>query len=113
MASEESKLQREILEQLDKFPFVVWAYITTSGLVKGWKGGAIRIKPIGKDDILLDILGQLKDGRLFSIEVKTPGNEPTKEQQAMIDKINGNLGVAGWADNVKDALWIVEQGWMM
>jgi len=110
MASEESKLQREILEALDKHPAVVWGYITTSGLMRSYRGNTkIQTKPINKDDVLLDILGQLKDGRLFSIEVKTPGNNPTEDQHKMIDKINSAGGVAGWTTNVIGAFSIINE----
>ena len=104
----EKEIQKEILKSLDKHPYVVWAYITTAGVVKGHTGGRpFRIGPNG----LLDILGQLADGRLFSIEVKAPGKKPTKEQYTMIDRINNNGGVAGWADNVTDAFLIIDKAW--
>jgi len=106
----EKKIQHDILEKLDEHPYVVWAYITCAGVVKGYTGGRpFRIGPNG----LLDILGQLKDGRLFSIEVKIPGKEPSEDQQKMINKINRDMGIAGWADNVEDAIAIIEQAEML
>lgn len=106
--AKEQEIQKKILAELDRHAFVSWAYITCAGTVKGYTGGRpFRIGPNG----LLDILGQLRDGRLFSIEVKRPGQEPTKEQYAMIDKINNNGGVAGWATSKEEGLAIIDRAW--
>ena len=47
-----------------------------------------------------DIIGQLKDGRFLAVEVKRPGNKPTKLQNAFLDMVNANGGLAFWADDV-------------
>ena len=57
-----------------------------------------------------DIVGKLKDGRRFRIEVKTPArrNAVTREQRDRLDETIAAGGLAGVACSVEDALAIVE-----
>jgi len=105
MAKGERKIQTAIMSMLMDLPMVAHAHVTTNGLFKGKGGGAwLNIGYPGQ----LDIVGQLRDGRYFAIEVKTPGEEPTELQDNEINFITRNNGVAGWADNVEDANRIIE-----
>jgi hypothetical protein len=54
-----------------------------------------------------DIIGQLKDGRFFCIEVKKPKEKPTKEQLYFLQLVRESGGVSGWADNVSDAMKLI------
>ena len=56
-----------------------------------------------------DIIGQLCDGRFFSIETKRPKEEPTEAQYEFMWLVNKYRGVSGWADSVEKALTIVER----
>lgn len=89
---------------LGEHPLVAWVYVTTTGTFKGLKGGAkYKIGIPG----MPDIMGQMRDGRVLGIEVKKPGEVPTKEQIDFLNMIAKNRGLAGWADCVEDALNIV------
>lgn len=48
-----------------------------------------------------DILACIK-GRFVAIEVKRPGNTPSKLQENFIDGVNSIGGVAFWVDNLQD-----------
>ena len=48
-----------------------------------------------------DILACIK-GRFVAIEVKKPGNTPSKLQENFINGINSIGGVAFWVDNLDD-----------
>ena len=102
----EKDIQKEIMNMLLIHPAVAWGYITTVGTVKGVHGG--RPFSVGFPG-QSDIMGQLKDGRLFAIEVKVPGKTPTDEQNDFITTVNNSHGVAGWADNVEDARRIIDE----
>lgn len=101
----ESEVQKKIMNMLTTHPKVAWAYVTSSGYVKGVNGG--RMFKVGVPG-MSDIMGQLKDGRLFAIEVKAPGNKPTELQQQFIADVNKYGGQAGWADSVETAINILE-----
>lgn len=48
-----------------------------------------------------DILACIK-GRFVAIEVKKPGNKPSKLQENFINGVNSIGGLAFWADNLDD-----------
>lgn len=48
-----------------------------------------------------DILACIK-GRFVAIEVKKPGNTPSKLQEKFINDVNSIGGFAFWADNLND-----------
>ena len=48
-----------------------------------------------------DILACIK-GKFVAIEVKKPGNKPSKLQENFINGINSIGGIAFWADNLDD-----------
>ena len=101
----ESKLQNEIMNALTEHPMVVWAYVTTSGTVRGKHGGSyFRTGFPG----LPDIIGQLVDGRILGIEVKLPGKKPSAIQLEQLDLMDKYQGIAGWCDCVEGALTIIE-----
>lgn len=49
-----------------------------------------------------DILGLLPGGRFLAIEVKVPGNYPTHEQKAFIERVNERGGLAFVARSIAD-----------
>jgi hypothetical protein len=102
----ESDVQKAILKMLKSHPKVGWAYITSSGYVKGLGGGKMfRVGVPG----MSDIMGQMKDGRLLAIEVKVPGKRPTESQMQFIADVNRFYGIAGWADSVETAMKITDE----
>lgn len=100
----ESTVQTEIMNALGWHPKIAWAFVTTTGMVKR-RGSWITLGIPG----MPDIIGQLKDGRLFGIEVKKPGiTEGTVDQENFVATILRYNGVAGFADSVKAALDILD-----
>lgn len=83
---------------------VAWSFVTTSGTVKGRGGG--RWFKVGFPG-LADIVGQLRDGRLFALEVKAPGGKASKEQQDFINLVIRNGGVAAVVESVDMAKEII------
>ena len=100
----ESEIQTDIMKMLLKHPKVAWAYVTTVGMLRG-RGHYIKMGFPG----LSDIIGQLNDGRLLALEIKTPGKKPTEVQAEFIDLVKRNNGLAGWCDSVDGALDILEE----
>lgn len=100
---EETCIKIKIKEALLRHPKVVWAHVTTTGLLR--RGG--RWITVGKKS-MPDIVGQLKTGQLLGIEVKRPGEEPEEGQFKFIDMIIDNGGVAGWARSVEEAMEVLE-----
>lgn len=49
-----------------------------------------------------DILGVLKDGRFFSIEVKAVGKKPSPSQEEFMAEVRKNNGIAFVAYSVED-----------
>jgi len=85
---------------------VAWAYVTSTGSFKGLKGGCV-IK-IGYPG-MSDIIGQMRDGRLLAIEVKQPGQKPSKVQIDFIETVKRNNGLAGWATSMEEARVILDE----
>lgn len=114
MASfEEGKIQTAIMCALQTHPLVAWAMTMSTGTHLLKKRGVIKVgyycTAFEKQKTgIPDLIGQLKDGRFFGIEVKAPGKRPKPEQFEFIEYSNKFGGVAGWADNVQDALLIIE-----
>ena len=48
--------------------------------------------------------GRSPSGRFLAIEVKRPGEKPTKDQQAFIDMVNDMDGIAFVAHSVEEAI---------
>lgn len=97
----ESKIQTQIMTMLDFHQGVAWAYVTSTGTYKGLKGGRpIRIGITG----MPDIIGQSINGQMIGIEVKKPGEKPSKEQFDFIEMMNKNGGLAFWTDSMMDAM---------
>lgn len=87
----------EVLKALRAHPAVVWCERINSGAARvgnrfirfGWPGCP-------------DVLGQLKDGRLLSVEVKGPTGNLRPEQTVFLDRIRGAGGVAFMARDLRD-----------
>lgn len=89
----------EVLKALRAHPAVVWCERMNSGAAKvgnrfirfGWPGCP-------------DVLGQLRDGRLLGVEVKSPTGKLRPEQSVFLDRIRGAGGVAFIARDCRDVL---------
>lgn len=98
----EGDIQSQIMIALSYCPTVAWAHVTTTGTVKR-RGKFITVGSPG----MPDIIGQMRNGKLFGIEVKMPKEKDSAEQYEFIEMITSNNGVAGVARSVDDALMIV------
>lgn len=57
----------------------------------------------------LDVFGAYR-GKMFYLEIKTPGNKPTVRQEATIKKWRTKAGVhTGWTDSVDGSVKFVEE----
>lgn len=89
----------EVLMALTAHPAVAWCERMNSGAAKignrfvrfGWPGCP-------------DVLGQLKDGRLIGVEVKSPTGKLRPEQTIFLERIRCAGGVAFMARDCRDVL---------
>lgn len=100
----EQRILQAIMQALQYHPNVAWRARVNSGAYKTPDGRFIRFGFPGCPDIL----GQMKDGRILMIEVKSDSGSLTQEQRAMLDTVKTHKGCAGMARSVADALRIVE-----
>lgn len=110
--NKEGKIQGDIVNALRYHPKVAWCSVVSSGTHR-MKWGALKVgyyNTATEKQVpgMSDIIGQLTDGRFFSIEVKEPGSKPTKEQEKYIHLVNRFGGVSGWADNTAAAVDIID-----
>ena len=93
----------EVLKALRAHPAVVWCERMNSGAAK-----------IGNRFIWFgftgcpDVLGQLRDGRLLGVEVKSPTGKLSTQQSVFIERINSAGGVAFVARNCNDVFKYLE-----
>lgn len=95
----ESAALVEVLKALRAHPAVVWCERMNSGAAKvgnrfirfGWPGCP-------------DVLGQLRDGRLLGVEVKSPTGKLRPEQAVFLARVRGAGGVAFMARDLRDVL---------
>lgn len=89
----------EVLKALRAHPAVCWCERMNSGAARmgarfvrfGWPGCP-------------DVLGQLNDGRLMGVEVKSDKGKLRPEQAVFLDRIRGAGGVAFVARDLRDVL---------
>ena len=87
----EARLQRKIVEALNLLPN---CYVEK-----------IHGSQFGKQK--LDLMGA-KEGKMFLLEVKTPGNTPTKKQLATMRLWQEKAGVyTEWVDSVEKAVSLI------
>ena len=93
----EAAALREVLMVLTAHPAVAWCERMNSGAARignrfvrfGWPGCP-------------DVLGQLKDGRLLGVEVKSKTGKLRPEQTIFLERIRGAGGVAFMARDCRD-----------
>ena len=89
----------EVLKALRAHPAVVWCERMNSGAARvgnrfirfGWPGCP-------------DVLGQLRDGRLLGVEVKSPTGKLRPEQAVFLERVRGAGGAAFMARDLRDVL---------
>ncbi len=108
-AAPEQAILNAILAMLRLHPKVAWVARVNSGAYKtpdgpGGKGRFIRFGFAGCGDIL----GQMRDGRILMLEVKSEHGRLSDAQIVMLQKVTANRGVGGMVRSVDDALAIVD-----
>ena len=105
LSPKESEVQKACLDLLKIHPKIAWVHrMNVGGMTRTYRKRGVN--EVGERYIRFafkgcsDIIGQMRDGRFFAWEVKRPGKQPTTDQQAFSDAVNGAGGVAGWSDNV-------------
>jgi len=97
--SKEAAALVEVLKALTTHPAVVWCERMNSGAARigarfvrfGFRGCP-------------DVLGQLRDGRLLGVEVKSPTGRLRPEQAFFLERVRGAGGVAFTARDCRDVL---------
>ena len=105
----ETELRTQILEYLTYHPSVAFVRRYNSAYLHIKTGGKSRwmhtVKAAkGVEFTQLDIMGMLKDGRLFAVEIKAPGKKPQKRDKGQLDEIrfiNDNGGLAFWSNSLE------------
>ncbi len=93
----ESAALIEVLKALKSHPSVVWCERMNSGAAKVGNR-FIRFGFTGCPDVL----GQLDDGRVLAVEVKSPTGKLRPEQSIFLDRIKAAGGVAFVARDCRD-----------
>jgi hypothetical protein len=89
----------EVLKALKTHPAVVWCERMNSGAAKVGNR-FIRFGFTGCPDVL----GQLHDGRVLAVEVKSKTGRLRPEQSIFLERIRGAGGVAFVARNLRDVV---------
>jgi hypothetical protein len=95
----ETDLLAQVLDTARKFPGVAWVErMNVGGASYPNKQGKQQYVRFGFAG-MSDLIGQMKrahGGAFLAIEVKRVGNRPTEQQQAFLDVVTANGGVAFW-----------------
>jgi hypothetical protein len=98
----EADVQVAVLRALTLHPLVAWCYrMNVGGVERANADGTLRFIRFGWPG-MLDITGQLVDGRRLEVECKRIGEKATPDQQATIDRVNKAHGLAFVAHCVDD-----------
>ncbi len=104
----EHQTQAAILRYLEVSPRVAWAQRMNTGAIKiPVANGRDRFLRFGFPGCP-DILGQLTDGRLLAIEVKSPTGRATEAQAAFLALVATHGGVAVLARSLDDLTPLLE-----
>lgn len=104
----ESERQAGIVNYLSVEPRVKF-FIRVNGGGRSLKGGFVWFYKLfvgrreHKGRGVSDIIGQLRDGRFFALEVKRPDEKPTPEQAEFLALVADAGGVSGVVRNWSDA----------
>ena len=98
----ETNIQQLIRIEASKHGFRLWR-----NHVGGLYDGDGRFHKFGLCKGSSDLIGISPDGRFVAIEVKMPGEKPTKEQVIFIQYVQSMGGIAGVADSVDSFLKII------
>jgi hypothetical protein len=95
----EKQVLSAVLAALRAHPAVAFAWRANTGSFEV-EGRRVRAGFRGQSDIL----GMLCDGRFLALECKRIGERPTPDQEAFLDRVRVNGGVALVATSVDDVM---------
>ena len=106
--TEETKLQGDIIEALNRHPTVAFVRNNTVGMAKV-KGRYISIGKKGD----LDVYGMTTRGKYFEMEIKLAGKEGANKvrlemQIQRVVFISNNFGIAGLVTSVEQAIDLIQ-----
>ncbi len=111
LAPTEHQTQAAILRYLAISPRVAWARRMNTGAIKiPAANGRDRFVRFGFPGCS-DILGQMRDGRLLCVEVKSPTGRATDEQRAFLALVAANGGVSVLARSVDDVVDAIDKAY--
>ena len=102
----EQQIQKTILDYLKINPLVAWVKRNNAGKVVIGEGNKKRYMNVGKQGEA-DVIGMLKGGRFFAIEIKRSGKYAKPSQEEWLNNIRkyGGIGiVANSLENVEQML---------
>lgn len=106
----ERTIQKDIMKALKAHPNVAWVGRFNSGsFMLEDDTGKKRVVRANTQKGMSDILGMLKGGRFFAIEVKSESGTVYGHQKAYLDLIKADGGIAGVARSVDDAIKLITQ----
>lgn len=99
----EAPILASVLKALNFYPNVDWWERMNTGayVVAGEGNKKRRFIRFGFKGCA-DIIGQMRDGRFLAIETKRLGENPDDDQQAFLDRVNKNGGLAFVARSIDD-----------
>ena len=106
----EAEVQKAILQYLRVHPMVAWVGRFNSGAFIESYGGKERYIQANSVKGCSDILGMLKGGRAFAIEVKSMKGRVTQDQDNFILRVLEGGGYAGVARSIEDVNKILNLG---
>ncbi len=104
LAEKEQHIQNNILQYLQFREDIVFAMRVNAGRIKTERGGLVKLAPSGT----ADIIGMLKGGKFFAIEVKTPKAIKKKDhnlsefQKEFLEKIDNGGGLAMVVSSIEE-----------
>lgn|SRR5262245_13723769 len=105
-AHPEQGVLNAVMQALRLHPKVAWRARMNSGAYKTPDGRFVRFGFPGCPDVI----GQLRDGRILMLEIKSDGGRLTDEQRCMLELCCANNGVAGIVRNLEEMFAIIDKG---
>jgi hypothetical protein len=107
----ESDIVAEIRAAFAKYPWVV-CFRNNTGRLPNENGRLVKFGLAeGSSDLIgivsVETINGMPIGRFFALEIKKPGERPTKAQARFLDLVRSMGGAAGWTTSAEHAAeWI-------
>jgi len=97
----EAEIQSAIMKALRLHPAVAWVGRYNSGGMYNQQDAYIAFNSVPGQS---DLMGMLKGGLLFALEVKAPGGKLTPLQKGFIERVQKGGGIAAVVTSIDEAL---------